>query len=323
MRLFARIPSAAVFRAVLLAGFLHALPASAFIYQGFFGQRGSNQPGAFEGVVHLSVDTVGDVWVSNFGGGLSRIQQFSPTGSYISLIKQTGLDVPLAIAFSPDNYLYVLHEGGGRGTIWKLNRAGTRVLAFGGHNNTYNDINGKFRSPTALAVDGNGNVYVCETDGFVTKFSSSGVFLAKWRIASPLRAGSYAHFTSITVGSGPSNSYVLYATDIASNCVVKLNTTTGSVLQRFGSSGKGNGQLDDPQAVVVDRNGLVYVGDYANQRVMVFEPDGSFAFAFNGASNFSTGAKLYHVDGLAFSPAGDVLYVLTSQSAIIQRYKIY
>ncbi len=54
-----------------------------------------------------------------------------------------------------------------------------------------------------------------------------------------------------------------------------------SPLAAFGSVGKGAGQLaHPPKGVAVDSSGRVYVSEFTNNRISVFNPDGSFAMAF-------------------------------------------
>ena len=53
-----------------------------------------------------------------------------------------------------------------------------------------------------------------------------------------------------------------------------------SPLAAFGSVGKGAGQLTAPKGVAVDSAGRVYVSEFTNNRISVFNPDGSFAMAF-------------------------------------------
>ena len=53
-----------------------------------------------------------------------------------------------------------------------------------------------------------------------------------------------------------------------------------SPLAAFGSVGIGAGQLTSPKGVAVDSAGRVYVSEFGNNRISVFNPDGSFAMAF-------------------------------------------
>ena len=50
----------------------------------------------------------------------------------------------------------------------------------------------------------------------------------------------------------------------------------GKFLLQWGGRGTGPGEFGLPHDLVVDAKGLVYVTDCDNQRVQVFEPNGTF-----------------------------------------------
>jgi hypothetical protein len=58
----------------------------------------------------------------------------------------------------------------------------------------------------------------------------------------------------------------------------------GPVLS-FGSGGSGAGELYEPGNIAVAPDGTSYVADYGNDRVDVFDADGSFSFAFGSEVN--------------------------------------
>ena len=55
----------------------------------------------------------------------------------------------------------------------------------------------------------------------------------------------------------------------------------------FGSKGVGPGHFDDARSIAVDNQGHIYVGDYSNGRVQVFDTTGKYL------SEFSLGANSY------------------------------
>ena len=54
------------------------------------------------------------------------------------------------------------------------------------------------------------------------------------------------------------------------------------LIAMFGSFGTGRGQLKFPSDVAVDPDGEVYVCDWANNRVQLFDPNGRFITSFRG-----------------------------------------
>ena len=51
-------------------------------------------------------------------------------------------------------------------------------------------------------------------------------------------------------------------------------------IRSFGQPGSGNGQLQNPEGIAVDAEGLVYVADFSNNRIEVFREDGTFVRQF-------------------------------------------
>jgi len=47
-------------------------------------------------------------------------------------------------------------------------------------------------------------------------------------------------------------------------------------LLSFGEEGTGAGMLNDPRSVGVDRSGNIYVGDYSDGRIQIFDAQGNF-----------------------------------------------
>jgi DNA-binding beta-propeller fold protein YncE len=45
---------------------------------------------------------------------------------------------------------------------------------------------------------------------------------------------------------------------------------------KFGSSGSGEGEFDRPTDVAVDHDGVIYVSDWLNNRLQIFDETGKF-----------------------------------------------
>ena len=54
------------------------------------------------------------------------------------------------------------------------------------------------------------------------------------------------------------------------------STRTGEFVKSWGATGTEPGQFDTPHSVAVDASGNVYVADMGNQRIQVFDNDGTF-----------------------------------------------
>ncbi|MBK8048586.1 MAG: hypothetical protein IPK16_16585 [Anaerolineales bacterium] len=88
-----------------------------------------------------------------------------------------------------------------------------------------------------------------------------------------------------------------------------LDTNYAKELLRFGGPGIGPGKFEDARAIAVDGDGRIYVGEYSNGRVQVFDPNGEFL------SQWSLGSESY-VGQFAADGAGQ-LYVPDDDSLTI------
>jgi tripartite motif-containing protein 71 len=64
----------------------------------------------------------------------------------------------------------------------------------------------------------------------------------------------------------------LYVTQSSKNDVSAFNVSDGTLLGTWGTKGTGNGQLNRPLGIAVDSAGRIYVDDYSNGRVEVYNP---------------------------------------------------
>jgi tripartite motif-containing protein 71 len=175
---------------------------------------------------------------------------------------------------------------------------------------------GEFNSPTGIAVDSNGNVFVADTgNGRIEKFSSTGAFVtsigSKGTDDGRLRAPTGVaidHSGNIYVADtrvhrvlklapdgaliaewkGPELGFYgprriafgpddsIYVVDQGHNRIIKFSSD-GQVLATWGEGGSGDGQFNDHSSVAVDPNtGKVYVADPRNRRIQVFDSNGKF-----------------------------------------------
>jgi DNA-binding beta-propeller fold protein YncE len=74
----------------------------------------------------------------------------------------------------------------------------------------------------------------------------------------------------------------LYISDGYINSRVVEYTPDGYYVRQWGRRGKGDGEFNLVHDVVVDSRGLVYVADRANERIQVFDPDGTFLAKWTG-----------------------------------------
>jgi len=79
----------------------------------------------------------------------------------------------------------------------------------------------------------------------------------------------------------------------------------GKVLTTFGSEGTEEGQFKFPRGVAVDEGGFIFVADSGNNRIQIFNPDGTFLRAF-GRWGQSDG-EFKGLEGIAVNSKGNIL----------------
>lgn len=175
---------------------------------------------------------------------------------------------------------------------------------------------GQFDSPVGIAVDGDGNVLVADTDnGRLEKFAPTGTFLsiigskgtkqgqlgapnglAVDRVGNIYVADAGNHRVQklapdgriIAEWRGPEPGFYgprriaigpddsIYVVDQGRTRIVKFNPD-GQALATWGGSGSGDGQFSDHTSVAVDpTTNKVYVADPINRRIQVFDSTGRF-----------------------------------------------
>jgi len=83
----------------------------------------------------------------------------------------------------------------------------------------------------------------------------------------------------------------LYVVDTHGHKIVVFSEKDGSLLYTFGGNGSGEGELNYPTNIFIDRQGLLYVTDSMNFRVQIFDRTGRFISMFgkhgDGSGDFS------------------------------------
>ena len=180
---------------------------------------------------------------------------------------------------------------------------------------TISGLNG----PYYVAIHDSGDIFVSNCkDHCVCVFDKNGTRKAK--------IGSYGcgggQFSS-PMGIAISGD-VMFVVENGGNRTQKL-TVTGEFLMTFGTRGSGNGQLNNPWGMCLSSNGNVYVADYSNCRVQVFNLDGTFSYIVKGEG----AGALQHPQAEAFDPSGNLhvadrslncIKVFTADANYIRQY---
>jgi DNA-binding beta-propeller fold protein YncE len=181
------------------------------------------------------------------------------------------------IALSAKHGLYVTDEKGDR--IQNFSLEGEHKLNFGVKKGLFGNKEGSVDSPTGIAINEKGSVYIADTgDRRVEAYGPDGMFLFGF---GPL-LGPYELSEPVGVAWDPAG--FLYVLDRKLKKVFKCEPS-GGYIKSWGEDGAGIGQFEDPVALAYDGRSYLYVLDQGLQRVSVFDGDG------NWVTNFFAGGE--------------------------------
>ena len=193
---------------------------------------------------------------------------------------------PARVTFDSDDYLYVADHA--NHIVQKLKIDGEYLLQFGGRGSS----DGKLNYPKGLASHDH-KVYVADSHNKrVSVFQTDGKFhltIGSGQLDSPY---------DVTVNG---NNQLLVA-DCGHHCIHAF-TLDGVHVGKFGTYETGRGQLSCPCGVAVDLYGFVFVVNYHNHHVLIFNKDGYFVHCFE--YNESVIGPQYP-NGIAVSASGNI-----------------
>ena len=146
-----------------------------------------------------------------------------------------------------------------------------------------------------VAVDDNGDVYVVDY-GYqcVYVFNQQGTIIRTIGTAGSNGSGDGQFYNPAGIAI---RGDVLYIADQNNHRIQKMSTS-GKFISKFGSNGTGAGQLNTPRGICLDIEGRVFISENSNNRVSVFEADGTFAYHIIG--------NMSNPWGLTFDPSGNL-----------------
>lgn len=284
----------------------------------------------------VATDASGNVYVADYLNNL--IRKVSPDGSVVTIAGSgqgtfadgTGADAsfskPSSVVLDAAGNLYVADSFNHR--IRKITPGG-EVTTFAGSSMVgAADGNGaaaSFNTPSGLAIDLAGNIYVADSgNNLIRKISVNGdviTFAGSGFPGSTNGNGIAASFNApqnLTV-DGDGNVYV---TDSGNNLIRKINST-GDVTTYAGngSAGSDNGpalsaSFNKPYGIVVDAIGNLFVSDFGGNLIRMIDPAGNVITLAGdglagGLNNTGTAASFHSPKGLALD-ANRKLYIADS-----------
>jgi RHS repeat-associated protein len=297
------------------------------------GDGGSALNASLEEPGGVTVDSSGNVYVSDFQGGVVR--KVSASTGVISTIAGSGtsgysgdggaaisaqLDGPTALAVDSTGNLYIADTWNSR--IRKVNvSTGIITTVAGTVTDGYTGDGGPATSaeicqPSGIAVDGAGNLYIADSANSVIRevSASTGIITTVVNSSAAL---------SDPAGIALDSSGHLYIADFGSNLVRQWTISTGSIstVAGNGTAGySGNGgsatsaELNWPTAVAVDGNGNIFIAERDNHVIRsvsrssgtITTVAGNNTAGYSGDGGPATSAQLNYPEGVALDAAGNV-----------------
>jgi sugar lactone lactonase YvrE len=282
----------------------------------------------------IAVDGAGNLYVASVGD--STIHKISASGADVILAAPAeGYATPCGVAVDGAGNVYVANTDDE--TICKITTdGGCSVLAGMSGNSGSTDGTGgaaRFSTPTSVAVDGAGNVYVADNaDSTVRKITPDGVVTTLAGKAGSIGrndgTGADAQFNSprgITADAAGN----VYVADEGSANIRKITpqgvvTTLAGVAAKPGDTdGAGaEARFGSPRGLTVDAAGNVFVADTDNNLVRKIAPDGTVSTVAGSAGKTGdsdgTGseASFSAPRGIAVDAAGNVFVADSDNNSI-------
>jgi hypothetical protein len=219
---------------------------------------GNNQVSLFNRPNGLALDSLGRLLVADFGNNAVRfITADEITGTFAN----SHLSGPIAVATTGNGDVLVVNYTAGN--VARFDRGGVFLSLF-----TTN-----LASPTSIALDNAGNVYVAGQAGGVRRYTPAGAFVQSYVVTdgTPEFRGIAISGDGTLVISDAGNQ-VLWKVPIGGGTPAQLAGTFG--VPGFSDGAVGIARFNSPQQIGISTNGIVVVADRLNHRVRAVNTDG-------------------------------------------------
>ncbi len=289
-------------------------------------------------------------WITNFvsttNGLIGIIRTIAGSGSSAysgdgGLATNAGLFATAVAVDSLGNF-YIGDQGNNR--IRKVDTSGIITTVAGTNSTGFSGdgglaVNAKLNTPTSVAVDSWGNLFIADWHNFrIRKINTNGVITT---VAGTNTAG-FAGDGGLAVNAKLSSSSTavtvdgfgnLFIADSGNNRIRKVDTngiiTTIAGTNNAGFSGDGgaatNASLNQPIGVAADAYGDIFISDFLNNRIRMVDASGNITtVAGNGGTGYTgdgglaTNANLFQPRGVGLDSYGN-LYIAASASSTIRK----
>jgi DNA-binding beta-propeller fold protein YncE len=236
--------------------------------------------------------------------------KYSPVPDWPALPEGWNLGETASVAVDSNDGVYVFHRG--PHPLLQFHSSGKFIRSL---------LEGMVTSAHGVRLDQYGNIWVVDVKGHtVLKLNPAGrVIMVLGR--RDFAGADESHFDQPTdIAIAPNGDF--YVTDGYGNSRVMKFSKDGKLLLQWGKKGVAEGEFNLPHSIVLDREGMVYVGDRENNRVQIFSPDGRFLRQWTELGSpwglaITPAQEIYMADGknnrvLKLTREGKVLGVLGS-----------
>ena len=207
------------------------------------------------------------------------------------------LNMPWGIAVREGGEIVVSENGGHCVSIISTNGV---KKSFG----TCGSAPGQFNCPEGVAINGEGNILVCDhNNNRIQQFSPTGEHLKI--VGTKLKGNGPLQFNSPRGIAIHPHTHKVYIADTGNHRIQVLNSDL-THSSSFGRNGSNNGEFNQPYDISTDSTGNVYVVERHNHRIQVFSSDGQYLRQF-GREGKGEG-ELNHPSSIAID-SHNVVYV--------------
>ncbi|MCS5629336.1 MAG: peptidyl-alpha-hydroxyglycine alpha-amidating lyase family protein [Pirellulaceae bacterium] len=172
------------------------------------------------------------------------------------------------VTIDEDGYIYAFHRSDP--PVLKFDKEGNLVDSFGSTN--------WVATPHGFRVTPDGDIWATDynpqSGHTITKIDTSGRILLRLGARGFIGTGPNTFNGPTDVAQAPNGSFFV-ADGHWNNRIVKFDKD-GRYVMEWGKKGSGQGDLNVPHTIVIDRRGRVLVGDRSNERIQIFNQDGEY-----------------------------------------------
>ncbi len=278
---------------------------------------------------NMAVDADGNIWVVIE----PAIKEFDPDGNLIQIFPETDpwnggsdndrFNSPRDVAFDSAGLMYVADSGNQRIQIYDVSGETPAYVDTIGETGVTHTDNLGFNWPRNLAFDSSGRLYVSDQGNFrIQRCTYSTEWTCETFFGVTGESGLDPNHLSAPSGMAISGN-IMYLADGGGHRVLSCDLDTATCANFAGVAGEpgdDNDHLDYPMDVAVDSSGQVYVAEWDNFRVQVFDIEGVYQ------KTYGTTGEPYAVDdshlnwpaGVQKTNDGGLLVVENSGSRLIK-----